>query len=87
VTNVRTGLCVGDLMTPDPVVVSESMPLVELQAIPRDRIDRRDALFGLARRPVSEGGHIAAWSWTASPCVCAPLRFYKRSAHTRSPGA
>jgi len=29
VTNVRTGLCVGDLMTPDPVVVSESMPLVE----------------------------------------------------------
>ena len=28
-TNVRTGPCVGDLMTPDPVVVSESMPLVE----------------------------------------------------------
>jgi CBS domain-containing protein len=28
-TNVRTGPCVGDLMTPDPVVVFESMPLVE----------------------------------------------------------
>ena len=28
-TYVRTGPCVGDLMTPDPVVVIESMPLVE----------------------------------------------------------
>ena len=27
--NVRIGPCVGDLMTPDPVVVSEGMPLVE----------------------------------------------------------
>jgi CBS domain-containing protein len=28
-TDVRTGPCVGDLMTPDPVVVSDRMPLVE----------------------------------------------------------
>ena len=28
-TNVRIGPCVGDLMTPDPIVVFEGMPLVE----------------------------------------------------------